>query len=78
MTFPSEVIYTLANIFRRGHNFPQFRKSADVTADFLFNYLIGTDPASVTQETIMDIERVSEIIPSDYASGYQDGVKSNL
>ncbi|HCJ9760398.1 TPA: hypothetical protein NWA42_002921 [Escherichia coli] len=78
MTFPSEVIYTLANIFRRGHNFPIFRKSADVTADFLFNYLIGTDPASVTQETIMDIERVSEIIPIDYASGYQDGVKFNF
>lgn len=78
MTFPSEVIYTLANIFRRSHNFPIFRKSADVTADFLFNYLIGTDPASITQETIMDIERVSEIIPIDYASAYHDGVKFNF
>ncbi|EFY2245161.1 hypothetical protein DQB62_00570 [Shigella flexneri] len=72
MTFPSEVIYELANTLRRYHSSKTMQTNVGATADFLRGYFLGRNPTSITQETVFSIERTSLILPIDNFTAFQE------
>lgn len=78
MTFPSEVIYELANTLRRHYSAKMMQTHVGATADFLRGHFLGNNPPSITQETIFSIDRASLILPIDHAIAVQDGNTFNF
>lgn len=73
MTFPSEVIYELANTLRRRYSYHMLQTSVGPTAAFLRNHFLGSNQSSITQETIFSIDRTTDILPIDCAIAVQNG-----
>lgn len=78
MTFPSEVIYELANTLRRHYSTKMMQTHVGATADFLRGHFLGNNPPSITQETVFSIDRASLILPIDHANAVQDGNTFNF
>lgn len=78
MTFPSEVIYELANTLRRYYSSKMMQTHVGATADFLRGHFLGNNPPSITQETVFSIDRASLILPIDHAFAVQDGNTFNF
>lgn len=78
MTFPSEVIYELANTLRRRYSYHMLQTSVGPTAVFLRNHFLGSNQSSITQETIFSIDRTADILPIDCAIAVQNGDTFNF
>lgn len=78
MTFPSEVIYELANTLRRRYNYHMLQTSVGATAAFLRNHFLGGNQSSITQEVIFSIDRTTKILPIDGAIAVQNGDTFNF
>ena len=78
MTFPSEVIYELANTLRRRYNHRMLQTTVGATAAFLRDHFLGNNPPSITQETIFSIDRTTKILPIDSATVFQKGDMFNF
>ena len=78
MTFPSEVIYELANTLRRRYNYHMLQTSVGATAAFLRNHFLGSNQSSITQEVIFSIDRTTKILPIDNAIAVQNGDMFNF
>ncbi|EGH2802978.1 hypothetical protein ID964_004509 [Salmonella enterica] len=78
MTFPSEVIYELANTLRRRYNYHMLQTSVGATAAFLRNHFLGSNQSSITQEVIFSIDRTAKILPIDGAIATQNGDMFNF
>nr|DAL75966.1 MAG TPA: hypothetical protein [Bacteriophage sp.] len=78
MTFPSEVIYELANTLRRHYNGHMLQSCIGETADFLRGHLLGNNPSSITQETVFHIDRATKILPISDAVAVQEGYTFNF
>ncbi len=78
MTFPSEVIYELANTLRRRYNYHMLQTSVGATAAFLRNHFLGSNQSSITQEAIFSIDRTTKILPIDNAIAVQNGDMFNF
>lgn len=78
MTFPSEVIYELANTLRRRYNYHMLQTTVGETAAFLRNHFLGSNQSSITQEAIFSIDRATKILPIDGAIAVQNGDTFNF
>lgn len=78
MTFPSEVIYELANTLRRHYNGNLMQSNVGATADFLRAHFRGNNSPSFSQETVFSIDRTAKILPIDYAFAVQQGDTFNF
>lgn len=78
MTFPSEVIYELANTLRRRYNYHILQASLGPTAAFLRNHFLGSNQPSIAQKEIFSIDRTTKILPIDGAIAVLNGDTFNF